>query len=220
MVADRVGYLRITEFQDNTTKDFIRGVENLEKEGLDGLILDLRNNPGGLLDVSIEMAQLFIPKGGMVVSTKGRVANQNMEFRSKEENPHMGYPIVILVNGGSASASEILAGALKDHQRAILMGTKTFGKGSVQTVIPLKDGSAIRLTTSTYYTPSGRSINGEGLEPDVLVEEESSPPGPKAKKQEPPLEEPAAKVPPLDPVIVRAVDLLKGLKVYKGNAKI
>jgi len=213
MVADGIGFIRITEFQDTTPKDLKKALGNLEGQGLEGLILDLRNNPGGLLDVAVEIAQMFIPKGKLVLSTKGRLEDQNIEFLSKEENPHAGYPIVVLVNGGSASASEIVAGALRDHGLAILMGTKTFGKGSVQTVIPLKDGSAIRLTTSTYYTPLGRSIHGEGLEPDVEVDEEKE--GfPKQKRTELPEEVAPKQV--TDPVILRAVDLLKGLKVYKS----
>ncbi|MBI3318278.1 MAG: S41 family peptidase [Candidatus Omnitrophica bacterium] len=207
VVADRVGYVRITEFQDNTTRDLEKALEVLEPGGLDGLILDLRNNPGGLLDVAVEVAGLFLPKGKPILSTKGRVKAQNLEFVSKTERPHAGYPIVVLVNGGSASASEIVAGALKDHQRGILMGTKTFGKGSVQTVIPLKDGSALRLTTSLYYTPSGRAIHGEGLEPDVKVEEIS--------KKEPGGTEEEEDKPMKDPMVLRAIDLLKGLKVYQ-----
>ncbi len=200
VVAPRVGYVRITEFQDNTPKDLRNALESLQAEGLEGLILDLRNNPGGLLDVAIEVAETFLPKGTQILSTKGRLKSQNEEYFSKNEHPVDGYPMVVLVNGGSASASEIVAGALRDHKRGILMGTKTFGKGSVQTVIPLKDGSALRLTTSTYYTPSGRSIHGEGLEPDVLVEEEEKEEGPRKTET--------------DPMVMRAVDLLRGLKVY------
>lgn len=198
MVDPRVAYLRITEFQDNTPRDLKKALETLEGQSLDGLILDLRNNPGGLLDVAVEVSEMFLPKGKLVVSTKGRVKDQNLEFVAKDDKPHLNYPMVILVNEGSASAAEIVAGALRDHHRGILMGTKTFGKGSVQTVIPLKDGSAIRLTTSIYYTPSGQSIHGNGLQPDVVV-----------KEQEPAEEQ--------DPMMLRAVDLLKGLKVYKGG---
>ncbi len=209
-VDDRVGYIRLAEFQDNTPRDLEKALERLEAGGLDGLILDLRNNPGGLLDVAVEVAQTFLPKGRPIVTTKGRVKNQNIEFVSKSDHPRLGYPIVVLVNGGSASASEIVAGALKDHRRGILMGTRTFGKGSVQTVIPLKDGSAIRLTTSTYYTPSGKSIHGEGLQPDVVVEEEEhKKPAPEALP-----ERPKGK-PLVDPLVHRAVDLLKGLKMYQ-----
>ena len=216
MVADRVGYVRLTEFQDNTPRDFRKALEGLEQQGMDGFILDLRNNPGGLLDVAVEISEIFIPKGGLILSTRGRVKSQNLEFVSKsEKGRERDYPVVVLVNGGSASASEIVAGALRDHRLAILMGTKTFGKGSVQTVIPLKDGSAIRLTTSLYYTPSGRSIHGEGLDPDVIVEEESKEtPEEKGPEQTP---EEAGQKPVSDPVILRAIDLLKGLKVYEGT---
>lgn len=217
MVAQRVGYIRITEFQDNTPKDLKKSLETLEQEGIDGLILDLRNNPGGLLDVAIDVAENFIPKGGLILTTKGRVKSQNLEFVSKSENPHVGYPIVVLVNGGSASASEIVAGALKDHHRGILMGTKTFGKGSVQTVIPLRDGSAIRLTTSLYYTPSGKSIHGEGLEPDVVVEEEESAESTAKGKKPNALPEEGVARGTNDPAVLRAIDLLKGLKVYKSG---
>ncbi len=216
MVADKIGYIRISEFQDNTPKDLKKALETLEEVSLDGLILDLRNNPGGLLDVAVDVSEAFLPKGKLVVSTKGRVKNQNLEFLSKADHPHLGYPMVILVNDGSASASEIVAGALRDHQRAILMGTKTFGKGSVQTVIPMKDGSALRLTTSTYYTPSGRSIHGEGLQPDVVVTEE--PPEPASKVKPPvPLPEEVEPKPITDSAILRAIDLLKGIKVYKAS---
>lgn len=199
ILEDRIGFVRITEFQDNTGRDLRKALEILEEGGLDGLILDLRNNPGGLLDVAVEVAGLFLPKGEKILSTKGRAKSQNLEFVCKEEHPHLTFPIVILVNNGSASASEIVAGALQDHRRAILMGTKTFGKGSVQVLIPLRDGSALRLTTSIYYTPSGRAIHGQGLDPDVPAEEASvvSAGG--------------------DPLVRRSLDLIKGLKVYKGR---
>ena len=211
LVADKVGYVRITEFQDNTPWDLKKALETLEPAGMDGLILDLRNNPGGLLDVAIEVSEMFLPKGKLILTTKGRIKSQNLEFVSKTDHPHVAYPIVILVNGGSASASEIVAGALRDHRRGILMGAKTFGKGSVQTVIPLRDGSAIRLTTSLYYTPSGQSIHGEGLQPDVLVEE-------KEGKEEGPEKEPLTGEKPFpDSMIFRAIDLLKGLKVYETS---
>ena len=208
-VSDGIGYLRISEFQDNTAEDLEKGLVSLEKEKLEGLILDLRNNPGGLLDVAVDVSGKFLELGNLVVSTKGRVQSQNQEFHSKEPHPRLGMPMVILVNGGSASASEIVAGALRDHGRAILMGAKTFGKGSVQTVIPLRDGSAIRLTTSIYYTPSGQAIHGKGLDPDVMVDER--------KEQESDEERPSAKESSMarDPLVIRAVDLLKGLQVYQ-----
>ncbi|MDO8730103.1 MAG: S41 family peptidase [Candidatus Omnitrophota bacterium] len=213
-VAEGIGYVRISEFQDNTPGDLQKALSDLEKKQIsDGLILDLRNNPGGLLDVAVDVAGQFLPAGSLIVSTKGRVESQNQEFRSKPDHPSLDFPIVVLVNNGSASASEIVAGALRDHGRAILMGTKTFGKGSVQTVIPLRDGSAVRLTTSIYYTPSGQAIHGKGLQPDVVVEPVPPPASAREAEEqgEPP---PVAK----DPAVLRAVDLLRGLKVYKKAA--
>ena len=211
-VSEGIGYLRISEFQDNTSGDLEKALEDLARRKIsDGLILDLRNNPGGLLDVAVDVAGDFIPTGSLVVYTKGRVQNQNQQFLSKSKSPYLDFPMVILVNGGSASASEIVAGSLRDHGRAILMGAKTFGKGSVQTVIPLRDGSAIRLTTSIYYTPSGQMIHGKGLEPDVVIER----PAPSSSSPEEEEENlPIAK----DPAVMRAVDLLRGLKVYKKTS--
>ena len=212
-VSEGMGYIRISEFQDNTPRDLEKALNELEKnKQLDGLILDLRNNPGGLLDVAIDVAGSFLPAGTLVLSTKGRAEKQTQKFYSKSSKPHLDFPVVVLVNGGSASASEIVAGALKDHERALLMGTKTFGKGSVQTVIPLRDGSAVRLTTSIYYTPAGQAIHGKGLDPDVVVEEPTS----ATPAEEGPLEK---KPPSLtkDSVVVRAADLLRGLKVYRGK---
>ena len=166
-------YVRITSFQSSTAKDLRKTLKKLEKGSkthtLKGLILDLRNNPGGLLDQAVEVSDIFLDKG-LIVYTKGRLKNQQMEFAAhKNETPH-NYPIIVLVNEGTASASEIVAGALQDHKRALILGVKTFGKGSVQTVIPLRDGSAMRLTTALYYTPSGRSIQATGIEPDIVVE--------------------------------------------------
>jgi len=211
-VSEGIGYVRISEFQDNTSGDLEKALEDLAKRKIsDGLILDLRNNPGGLLDVAVDVAGDFIAAGSLVVYTKGRMQNQNQQFISKSKSPYLGFPMVILVNGGSASASEIVAGALRDHGRAILMGTKTFGKGSVQTVIPLRDGSAVRLTTSIYYTPSGQMIHGKGLEPDVVIER-PAPSSSSSEEEEQNL--PIAK----DPAVMRAVDLLRGLKVYKKTS--
>lgn len=206
--AEKIGYIRISEFQDNTAKDLDRALA--QQKDLEGLILDLRNNPGGLLDVAVEVSGRFIPEGKVVLSTKGRMPNQNQTFTSAFKSPHLGFPMVVLVNEGSASASEIVAGALRDHGRAILMGTKTFGKGSVQTVVPLRDGSAVRLTTSIYYTPAGHAIHGKGLEPDVLVE------GQKGAVSEPE-GEPEREGVVRDPVVLRAVDLLRGLNIYQAK---
>ena len=138
---------------------------------MESLILDLRNNPGGLLDVAARVAGKFISRGKLIVSTKGKKADQDIEIFSQEKSDYTDLPLVILVNEGSASGSEIVAGAMQDYKRAIVMGTKTFGKGSVQTIIPLSDGSALRLTTSKYLTPEGRLIVDQGITPDVIVEE-------------------------------------------------
>jgi carboxyl-terminal processing protease len=168
------GYVRITSFQSGTANDLRKALVQLEAEnpGLQGLIVDLRNDPGGLLDQAVEVSDEFLDEG-LIVYTGGRLENQKMRFEAhKKTTPHT-YPIVVLVNSGSASASEIVAGALQDHKRAIIMGEQTFGKGSVQTVIPLNDGSALRLTTSLYYTPSGKSIQAKGITPDIVVKKEN-----------------------------------------------
>ena len=163
-------YLRITNFQGDTTEKTVEALEELQSNPIPikGLIMDLRNNPGGLLDQSVRISDLFLA-GGLVVFTKGKIKGQNMDLRANRETVAKDYPMVVLVNGGSASASEIVAGALQDQKRAIILGTRTFGKGSVQTIIPLPDGSGLRLTTARYFTPSGRSIQATGIVPDVEV---------------------------------------------------
>jgi carboxyl-terminal processing protease len=168
------GYIRITNFQRNTSKDLQSGIDKLLQEGLlEGLILDLRNNPGGLLDASVKVVDIFLDEG-IIVSTQGRLKDQNMEFSAHGGGQDYVFPIVILINGGSASASEIVAGALQDHKRALILGTQSFGKGSVQTIIPMADGAGLRLTTARYYTPSGTSIQATGITPDFLVTEDDS----------------------------------------------
>jgi carboxyl-terminal processing protease len=163
------GYIRITNFQRNTAKDLQKSLEDLLIEGtLKGLVLDLRNNPGGLLDSSVKVVDLFLDEG-IIVSTKGRLKDQNMEFSAHRGGPEYNFTIVILINSGTASASEIVAGALQDHKRAFILGTQSFGKGSVQTIIPMSDGAGLRLTTARYYTPNGTSIQATGITPDVLV---------------------------------------------------
>jgi carboxyl-terminal processing protease len=177
------GYIRITNFQRNTAEDLQNNLEDLTGQGvLKGLILDLRNNPGGLLDSSVKIVDIFLEEG-IIVSTKGRLQDQNMEFSAHGGGAEYDFPIVILINGGTASASEIVAGALQDHKRALILGTQSFGKGSVQTIIPMADGTGLRLTTARYYTPNGTSIQATGITPDVLVPkiaaaEEDSPKGP------------------------------------------
>lgn len=168
-LGSKVAYLRVSSFQTNTSGRLYNAYSELKKaHGINGIVLDLRNNPGGLLSEAVKVADLFLPEG-IIVSTKGRDPSKNMEFKAKKEEAEVSEPMVVLVNEGSASASEIVAGALQDNKRALIVGTKTFGKGSVQTVIPLSDGSGLRLTTSLYFTPSGRSIQVTGIEPDLNV---------------------------------------------------
>ncbi len=174
-LAPGYGYIRIIQFQERTGEDFINALKNLHAEnpeGLKGLVLDLRNNPGGLVDTASQVADRFIGEGkddGTIVTMKGRLPAAKMSHFAKVgvKEPH--YPIVVLINGGSASASEILAGALQDNGRAIIMGTQSYGKGSVQSVIPLRDGYGLKITTARYYTPKGRSIQAKGITPDVIV---------------------------------------------------
>jgi len=162
-------YIRIINFQAQTTTDFKKALTDLEKQGkIKGLIVDLRNNPGGLLDQSVKIADIFIDEG-VVVSTKGRIKEQNSVFYARNNSPKHTFPLVVLVNEGSASASEIVAGALQDHKKAVIIGAQTFGKGSVQTIIPMDSGAGLRLTTARYYTPSGRSIQATGITPDIIV---------------------------------------------------
>jgi len=169
-LGDGIGYLRISTFQGKTYDDMITALDNLEKgEKLKGLVLDLRNDPGGLLNQAILVSDEFLDSG-VIVSTKGRDPKQNIVESAHKNSKPREYPIVTLVNGGSASASEIVAGALQDNKRSLILGTKTFGKGSVQTILPLSDGSGLRLTTARYYTPSGRSIQVSGITPDIELE--------------------------------------------------
>ncbi|MFP4428628.1 MAG: S41 family peptidase [Desulfovermiculus sp.] len=158
-------YVRITNFNEKTTRDVRQGLEG-KNEDLKGLVLDLRNNPGGLLDQAVSVADLFLSQGKLVY-TKGKVKQAKMEFNAKDERSDIKVPLVVLINAGTASASEIVAGAIQDHQRGLVVGEPSFGKGSVQTVIPLPDGAGIKLTTAKYYTPNGRSIQAEGIEPDI-----------------------------------------------------
>jgi carboxyl-terminal processing protease len=169
-LTPEIGYIRISNFRSNTTEDLESSLGKLEKDGtLKGLILDLRNNPGGLLNQAVEVSDLFLDSG-VIVSTKGRNSSQNAEATAHRNDKPRAYPIVVLVNGGSASAAEIVAGALQDNKKALILGTRTFGKGSVQTILPLSDGSGLRLTTARYYTPSGKSIQLSGITPDIELE--------------------------------------------------
>ncbi len=173
MLENGFGYVRITQFQANTgdgLKDALAKLKLQNKGDLKGLVLDLRNNPGGVLNSAIAVSDAFLTKG-LIVYTEGRVADSQLRSNATPADLLSGAPLVVLVNGGSASASEIVAGALQDQKRAIIMGTKTFGKGSVQTIIPMSNGAALKITTARYYTPSGRSIQATGIVPDVITEE-------------------------------------------------
>jgi carboxyl-terminal processing protease len=167
LLKPTIGYVRVSNFQSKTGDDLAEALEKIESEGpLEGLILDLRNNPGGLLSQAIEVADQFLDSG-LIVSTKGRIASQDMQVSAHKTAKKRKYPIIVLVNGGSASAAEIVAGALQDNKRALILGTRTFGKGSVQTILSLSDGSGLRLTTARYYTPKGKSIQLSGITPDI-----------------------------------------------------
>jgi carboxyl-terminal processing protease len=173
MLENGFGYVRITQFQANTgdgLKDALAKLKLQNKSNLTGLVLDLRNNPGGVLNAAVAVSDAFL-SSGLIVYTEGRVADAELKFSATPADLINGAPMVVLVNGGSASASEIVAGALQDHKRAVIMGTKTFGKGSVQTILPMSGGSALKITTARYYTPNGRSIQATGILPDVVTEE-------------------------------------------------
>jgi carboxyl-terminal processing protease len=212
-------YIRLRQFQEQTANDLETLLDKYTKEKkIQGLILDLRNNPGGLLTASVEVAEKFLDSGKLIVYTEGRVRNQNMRFSSTARRIYTDFPMVVLVNQGSASASEIVAGALQDHGRAIVLGTTTFGKGSVQTIIPLSDGSGLRLTTAKYFTPKGRSIHGKGLAPDIVVEvpKPAAPAaGAEAVVTPPPTTgtETPQELIKRDVQLQRAVDLLKAMKI-------
>lgn len=238
------GYVRLAQFQEQTGSDLVRALKTLHEEnpaGLSGLVLDLRNNPGGLLDQAVEVVDMFI-REGLIVYTEGREADSQMQFSARPRGTEPDYPVVVLINGGSASAAEIVAGALQDHGRAVVMGTRSFGKGSVQTIIPLSDDSGLRLTTAKYYTPNGTSIQAKGIVPDIEVGpgevRESADPVHFREKdlknhfdQEPDKTTPAP--PPAetpgqngstdqewraDYPLLRALDLLKGWRIFKGLA--
>jgi carboxyl-terminal processing protease len=166
------GYLRVTQFQERSDDDLEHAIKSLDKEfgGLQGVVLDLRNNPGGLLTQAVKISDMFLD-GGLIVYTDGRLENQKQKYFAHKPGTYSDFPMVVLVNGGSASASEIVAGALQDHKRALVLGTTTFGKGSVQTILPLDESSALRLTTARYFTPNGRSIQATGIVPDITMDQ-------------------------------------------------
>ena len=236
-VEDNVGYLRVTAFNEQTSPSLKRAIERIKDEvggDLEGFVLDLRNNPGGLLDEAVAVSDTFLDKGE-IVSTRGRDSDDTQRFNADGGDMIDGLPIVVLINGGSASASEIVAGALQDHRRAIVMGTQSFGKGSVQTIIPLSGHGAMRLTTARYYTPSGTSIQATGIKPDIEVEQarveelESSPRRREADlrgalENTAPAEAggqaagPGETGEPIDYQLVRALDLLHGLSLFRAQA--
>jgi carboxyl-terminal processing protease len=243
LLEKHYGYIRLSQFQEKTNIEFEKAMKALEeagKGGLRGLILDLRNNPGGLLDQAVKVADHFI-ESGLIVSVEGRREEQKMKFNAHPQGDNFSrYPLVVLVNGGSASGSEIVAGAIQDHGRGIILGTQTFGKGSVQTIFPMKDGSGLRLTTARYFTPNGRSIQAKGIVPDIIVkpllqDEEKTVPRqimekdlerhlieigkePPKEKEKPKKEEVKEKK-PIDLQLERALELLKSWEIFKNIVK-
>ena len=211
-------YVRIRSFQDRTDRELRQALDGARQEiggPIRGLVIDLRNNPGGLLDQAVKVADRFLPRG-VIVTTEARGKKPEVE-EAHEKDTEPGYPVVLLVNRGSASASEIVAGALQDHGRAVVVGSQTFGKGSVQTIVELEDGSALKLTVARYFTPKHRSIQERGITPDVPVGAPAIPPEAESVTGEP---QAGRAAPPTrsDPQLDRAVDLLKGAKVFGGPA--
>jgi carboxyl-terminal processing protease len=235
--GDNIGYIRVTTFNEQTDTGLNNAIKSLKQQAgnkLVGVVLDLRNNPGGLLDQAVAVSDAFLEKGE-IVSTRGRRSEDAQRYNARAGDIAGGLPVVVLINGGSASASEIVAGALQDHHRAILLGTRSFGKGSVQTIIPLPGHGAMRLTTARYYTPSGRSIQAKGIDPDIVVEaakiEKASEKG-DAKpatasdlKREDAVEggaeqssvDPSIMGTPADYQLTRAVDMLRGIALFNGR---
>jgi carboxyl-terminal processing protease len=227
-----IAYIRITSFTEQTDVGLAAAMKNLKQQAgvkLVGVILDLRNNPGGLLDQAVAVTDAFLEKGE-IVSTRGRRPDDAQRYNAHPGDITGGLPMVVLINGGSASASEIVAGALQDHHRAILVGTRTFGKGSVQTIIPLPGHGAMRLTTARYYTPSGRSIQAKGIDPDIVVEAakiehpapDATPPKPTDAKDNGDNPEPVAVDPAVmgtadDYQLARAIDMLRGIALFGGR---
>ncbi len=217
---NKIGYIRLVQFGEQTSKELETAIKALKKQGMQGLVLDLRWNPGGLLDQAVDVCQEFLPRGQLVVTTEGRNAAQNSRRVANGHDELSNMPMVVLVNLGSASASEIVAGCLQDCKRAVILGEKTFGKGSVQSIMPLQDGSALRLTTAKYYTPSHKVIHEEGITPDIIVpmsdEEERdiqlrrSPGGLESL----PEQDRDRAIHARDVQLERAMDLLKGITLF------
>jgi carboxyl-terminal processing protease len=225
LLEDKIGYIRITQFNEPTSDEFEKALVKLEGEGMDALILDLRNNPGGLLEAARKVASKFVPAGELIVSTEGRnPANNPPPYRSDRGKKRLDYPLVVLVNNGSASGSEIVAGALQDLKRAVIVGETTFGKGSVQSILPLPDGSAIRLTTAKYYTPSHKVIHEHGVTPDIVVpisEEDERKLAEQRVRAGLPVADGAEKVEPVaDAQLERALDVIKGVKLFAKQARV
>jgi len=210
-LGNGIEYIRLRQFQEQTSHDIDAALDKFAKNGMKALILDLRNNPGGLLTSAVEVTEKFVDDGKLVVYTEGRVRNQNMRFSAHAKKTYANLPMVVLVNQGSASASEIVAGALQDYGRAVVVGTQSFGKGSVQTIIPLSDGSGLRLTTAKYFTPKGRSIHGKGITPDIVVE---APKPPADQKPQPPSLDPMEDL-KKDVQLQRALDIIKAMRVLE-----
>ncbi|MDD5120359.1 MAG: S41 family peptidase [Candidatus Omnitrophica bacterium] len=221
ILENGIGYIRLTEFRENTLQEFNNALSKLSKQGMKALILDLRNNPGGLLDVAVKVTGKFLPSNKMIAYTRGRQDKQNLEFFSDARNPILDLPLVIMINEGSASGSEIVAGALQDYKRAIIIGMKSFGKGSVQTVIPLGDGSALRMTTSHYFTPSGKIIHGKGVAPDIVVQKKEADKKPELDKPGDTEKQDQGKEFNYkdDEQIVRAVNALEVIGFYKKSGR-
>lgn len=232
ILEDGIGYIRLSEFRENTFSELNNALGLLSKQRMKSLIIDLRNNPGGLLDVAVKVTGKFLAPNKLIAYTKGRQIDQDLEFFSDATSTGLELPLVILINEGSASGSEIVAGALQDYKRAIIIGKKSFGKGSVQTVIPLGDGSALRLTTSHYFTPSGKIIQDKGVTPDILVDEKKTTDEKidLAKHKTPEevfsqienekqIDQPAKDVfnYQTDTQLMRAVDALKAIQIYKQD---
>ena len=211
-LGDGIAYIKLRQFQEQSSHDLEQSLDKFAKDGMKALVLDLRNNPGGLLTAAVEVTEKFIDDGKMVVYTEGRVRNQNMKFTAHSKKAYASLPMVVLVNQGSASASEIVAGALQDYGRAMVVGTQSFGKGSVQTIIPLSDGSGLRLTTAKYFTPKGRSIHGKGITPDIVVELPKNPDGTKDKTPPLPSADPMEDL-KKDVQLQRALDVIKTMRV-------
>jgi carboxyl-terminal processing protease len=239
LLEGNVGYARLSQFQEASTEDLTKALEELTAKNIQGLILDLRNNPGGLLTAAVGVSEQFLESGRLVVSIRGR-NEQKIEYRASATSKNYEYPMIVLINHGSASASEIVAAAMQDWGKAVVIGTTSFGKGSVQTILPLSDGSGLRLTTAKYYTPKGKSIHTIGVQPDIIIDpktiqvakqeaagenkaEKSSTTAAAAKPPKNETNAPTAPedpnapqpVPPEDVQLLKAVEMLKSWKVFK-----